>query len=332
MGNKKLISLIIGMIIVFVVIYLMPSHGEKSGDISILIESEDRDFINNLVDEFLEKNTKVKVKLVTVDEVDEDFVPDLQFTSKDIELNNNNDYNMSIMESYRNNFTKQRVKQNEVDGKLGGIPFTSNPIALFIRDDLLKQFDYTTEDINSFEKLISVGIDIYNKTSGNVRIFSYKDSLNIRYILNKQSNLMTPEEVEQFIESELVSSYGDDNYLFRLGSIEVVKEIKDGVSVGEWICTYPYSVNRGENRFYQSGGKNIIVYKNPKQDEDIVKKFITFCLLASKTVDNYFTSGDIFPSAISKYENNDLENQVSNFKNDNPFVILTNISLKAPVE
>ena len=89
-------------------------------------------------------------------------------------------------------------------------------------------------------------------------------------------------------------------------------------------------MKRGGNRFFQNGGDCILVYKYKKSNEEILRRFISFCISGSKAVDDLFLSGHIFPAAMSRYENKQLEVQIENFSGESIFVVLTNIAKKAP--
>lgn len=199
MRKRDIIFLLILLIAITIVsFYLIPMHGEVVGDLVIWTDSNNDEYITKLSKEFMDKNKRVKIKIEKIDsenayekisEYKENKRPDIAFADSDyikyidddIEFNYNN---KDLMGLYNNNFTQGRIKQVEKSGSMVAIPFTSNPIALYIREDKLSEYNHSINEITSWETLFSVGIDIYNKSNGEVRIFTKDDIESLVYVIS----------------------------------------------------------------------------------------------------------------------------------------------------
>lgn len=349
MRKRDIIFLLILLIAITIVsFYLIPMHGEVVGDLVIWTDSNNDEYITKLSKEFMDKNKRVKIKIEKIDsenayekisEYKENKRPDIAFADSDyikyidddIEFNYNN---KDLMGLYNNNFTQGRIKQVEKSGSMVAIPFTSNPIALYIREDKLSEYNHSINEITSWETLFSVGIDIYNKSNGEVRIFTKDDIESLVYVISTAYVNSDTEKVisllKELLDSELIGYYGENNYLFRLGSIDIANKISEKEILGTWVCTYPPAAKRGENRFFEFGGENIIVPKASKSNEDAIMRFIAFCITGSEELDELFLQGEVFPASISRYNDIRLENSIEGISGESPYVILTNISEKAP--
>lgn len=350
MRKRDMIFLLILLIVITIISFdLIPMHGEVVGDLVVWTDNNNNEYITKLSKEFMEKNKRVKIKIEKIDsenvyekisEYKENKRPDIafvdsgyvQYINEDAEFNYNN---KDLMGLYNNNFTKGRIKQVEKNGGINAIPFTSNPIALYIREDKLNEYGHSSSEITSWETLFSVGIDIYNKSYGEIRIFTKDDIENLVYVLSTAYSNSDIEKVisllKELLDSELIGYYGENNYLFRLGSIDIANKINEKEILGTWVCTYPPAAKRGENRFFEFGGENIIIPKVSKSNEDAIMRFITFCITGSEELDELFLQGEVFPAATSRYDDIRLENSIEGINGESPYVILTNISEKAPV-
>ena len=94
--------------------------------------------------------------------------------------------NKNIILTYNKTFKESRLQEVKVDDNYNAIPFESNPIALFVRNDILDQYGYKVSDINTWNDLIKIGTEIKSKTSGEFNLFSNEDKDNINLLITAQ--------------------------------------------------------------------------------------------------------------------------------------------------
>ncbi len=243
--RKLSIYLIIIIFTVLLVNTLVTNTNDHiiKGNINIWVEDKYYSYFTSTAKEFEENNKKVSIKVVSVKQEDYLYkilntVPnelpsivhlnfkELNSVIDKIEFTNEN---KQIIETYNKNFNNSRLEEVQIKDNYYAVPFTSNPIALYLRSDILKKFGYKAEDINSWERLIEIGKDIYTKSNGDINIFSSQDKENIRLLLAAQ--LVDYEEksyennqINDIINSIYNESFiNDSNYICRIASIDFYK-------------------------------------------------------------------------------------------------------------
>ena len=63
----------------------------------------------------------------------------------------------NILNTYSKNFSTYRLQQTEYDDISVGIPFTSRPLALYIREDMLEEYGYNRDEMNTWDDVIRIG-------------------------------------------------------------------------------------------------------------------------------------------------------------------------------
>lgn len=200
--NKYIVGAITIVFIILILYSLQPISNEAiKGNIVVWANDYTYDYLFKVAKEFEENNKRTKIKVINIsnDEylnsiknVEKEKLPnianlnfiDIQNLHEKVEIISETN---EIIETYRNNFNKNRVKQIEYNEKYMGVPLTSRPIAFFIRKDILNEYGYKVEDINTWENLFKIGIDIFNKTNGDIRIFSSKDIDNIKLLMSAEA-------------------------------------------------------------------------------------------------------------------------------------------------
>lgn len=349
--KKLIIYLLIAIFIIITIniFFAKPSNGMLKGNIVIWSEEKYYSYFTSIAKEFEENNKKVKVQVVKINKgnylekisnTDSKDLPNIVYLDF-IELNkikdklNFKEENKEIIETYSKNFNESRLQEVIINKNYNAVPFTSNPIGLFLRSDILKTYGYKVEDINTWIELVSIGKDIYNKSNGEINIFSSKDRDNINLLITAQlvdleSKGYSEAEIKDTINEVYNNNFiNDNNYICRIDSIDFYKDINMNEIDGAWECKNPPSFNIGENRFYDLGGENLVALK-VDDNREAIKSFIAYSAthkeLLSKELLNYnFVPSSLYSLRI-KYDGKSTKTS----EGSSPFLILSNIVERAP--
>ena len=349
MRNKKkaIILLLSFFIVIFLSVFFSSSNKSSlKGDIVVWTNEYYYDYFLNIASDFEESNKKVDIKVVLVNE---DEYINKTINSSDTELPNIAhlnfaeinlvkdkinliNENMSTIETYKNNFNINRLKEIETDGGYYGIPFTSSPISMYLREDVLNSFGYKTEDINTWNQLIEIGKDINIKSNGEYNLFSYKDKLNIELLLVAQLIEGNKEISKEEILSKISGIYNEenttsDNYICSISGLDFYKVLSEGEIEGVWECKNPPSINIGENRLFDLGGENLVALNEGKNSEAI-KVFMAFASTNKELLSKEIIKKDFLPSSL--YALNVKLADGSNIKGSSPLLVLMNTIERAP--
>ena len=346
--KRILLFLAVFIIVFFIVLFLSKSNSRYlKGDIVVWTEERYYSYFVNIAKEFKESNKKVNIKVLKIDKneyvnklltTDKKDLPNVvQLNFVEIErLKNRIDLleeNKNIIETYKKNFSSSRIKEVEDDGKYYGVPFESKPIALYVREDILNKYGYEIEDINIWSQLINIGNDIKNKSSDEINLFSNKDKMNINILMLSQ--LVDKEtynkdkiinEINNIYKEDYVTE--DDNYLFRIASLDFYDEIVKGSIKGRWECKNPPSFSVGENRLYDLGGKNLVAL-NVEKNKEAIKEFIAYSATNKELLSRELLEYEFFPSSLYSLKVKYEENK-ENIEGTSPFLTLMNIVERAP--
>ncbi|VYU19193.1 extracellular solute-binding protein [Clostridium tertium] len=350
MKNRKKVSILL-FVVFFIIIFFSTffSKSNKSslkGDIVVWTNEYYYDYFSNIANEFEESNKKVKIKVVEVsedeyvskiinsNETDLPNIVHLNFLEINLVKDKINliNENMNTIETYKNNFNVNRLKEVETENGYYGIPFTSNPISMYLREDILNSFGYKTEDINTWNQLIEMGKDINIKSNGEYNLFSSEDRLNIDLLLLTQFI----EENEKYNKDELLKKiselYNEGNttsekYICRISGIDFYKELIDGETEGVWECKNHPSLNIGENRLFDLGGENLVAL-NAGKNSEVIKSFMAFASTNTELLSKEIIKMDFLPSSL--YSLNVKINDGSNIKGSSPLLVLMNTIERAP--
>lgn len=347
-NRKKSIILLLSFFIVIFLSTFFSSSNKSSlkGDIVVWTNEYYYDYFLNIASDFEESNKKVDIKVVLVNE--DEYINKI-INSSDTELPNIAhlnfaeinlvkdkinliNENMSTIETYKNNFNINRLKEIETNGGYYGIPFTSSPISMYLREDVLNSFDYKTEDINTWNQLIQIGKDINIKSNGEYNLFSYKDKLNIELLLVAQLIEGNKEISKEEILSKISGIYNEenttsDNYICSISGLDFYKVLSEGEIEGVWECKNPPSINIGENRLFDLGGENLVALNEGKNSEAI-KVFMAFASTNKELLSKEIIKKDFLPSSL--YALNVQLADGSNIKGSSPLLVLMNTIERAP--
>lgn len=349
--RKMFIYLLMIIFIVLIIntLVIRPNNHIVKGNIRIWVEDKYYSYFTSIAKEFEENNKKVDIEVVSVNQ--EDYLYKIVNTNSNElpsivhldfkELNSIRDKisftneNSEIIDTYNKNFNSSRLEEVKIKDKYYAIPFTSNPIAIYLRSDILDNFGYKVDDINSWSNLIDIGKDIYIKSNGEINIFSSQDELNIRLLLAAQ--LVNYEE-KNYKNNEIIniinliyneSFITDNNALCRIGSINFYKELANENIEGIWECKNPPNFNIGENRFYDVGGENLVAL-NTDNNEEAIKSFISYAATNKELLSKEMLNYNFVPSSLYSLRMKYISEESSKVDGNSPFLILSNIVEKAP--
>ena len=245
-----------------------------------------------------------------------------------------------IVESYSSNFSIGRIKEaNDKEG-LVGVPLTSRPLALYLREDMLAQYGYTYEDINTWDDLKRVGEDILNKTSGEIRILNgvgqdYEDIVSL-LVMQAMEESNDKGKIEELVKtrlseiSNIMNTKVDGKFLARISSINSMRELKALDVPCEWTANNAPAKLNGSNKFYVAEGYNLLVFDESEENSALIKRFLEFLATNTEESIKYVKEGKFFSSYLSTYKNKSIEESIKNFSGKSPLVVMSNIYEKAP--
>lgn len=351
--GKKIIFLITAVFFIIFLINLVlckSNRGELKGEIVVWTEDSYYSYFMKIANEFEESNRKINIEVISIDE--EEYLDKILKTNeKDlpniVQLNfleidkikdkiNFIQENKDIVETYNKNFKDSRLQEVKIDEEYYAVPFESNPIALYVRKDILHKYGYEISDLNTWNDLIRVGNEIKAKTSGELNLFSEMDKNNIDLLMISQlvdykNNVYTKEdilkEISKIYNDEYVTE--DNNYLYRMASLDFYRDMVVGNSMGIWECKNPPSFNVGENKLYDLGGKSLVAL-NVTKNREAIKEFIVFAATNKELLSKELLDNNFFPSSLYSLNVKEKEAKKENIEGSNPFLILINIVERAP--
>jgi multiple sugar transport system substrate-binding protein len=351
------IILIIG--ILSINLFKPTNEQQVKGTIELLVNENSYDYLLECANNFMRINDKTKINISKlendnqiIDKVKENpktkSASIAQVSRCDFEKSNlgayeyyNTDY--KSLNDYANNFSDYRVNQVKFGDDFIGIPITSRPLALYIREDMLEQYGYKRDDMNTWDDVINIGKDIYNKSNGEVRIINatgqdYEDLLDLltmQYFIEDKSTADIKLEVEAMFkklkESNILKLQNGGEFLARISSINAMSEIMQIKESCTWSAGNVPSIKPGTNKFFASEGDNLLVLNQTTDNEKLIEKFITYVITNNKDTVKYVKAGKFFSSYLYTYSSKEIEEDVKNFSGKSPLVILSNIEEKTPV-
>lgn len=328
-----------------------PNKNDKvRGNIQIWASNNTYDYLSECANEFMKLNEKVYINVNKIEEysslkdnlLNEELDSVKIFESslsnlKKFKLDDFEYYNPSeeILSVYSNNFSNYRVNQLGNKQELVGIPLTSRPLGLYLREELLEQYGYTNKDFNTWEDVIRIGNDIYNKSDKNITLLNainqdYYDLVDLLIMQNLDKD-KTNEEIEEIVlnkidelkNNNVLSTDKNKEYIAKISSINAIKEID---SSGEkWsVVTVPTS-GLGKSKFFSAEGTELYILKSKNDNDKLIDKFITFLLANNNEAINYISKGDFFSSYLYTYKDKKIEAPMDNFNGQNPLIVLSNV-------
>ncbi|MGL5414181.1 MAG: extracellular solute-binding protein [Clostridium sp.] len=360
MKNKIKIGIVV--VIVGIVAILLSNiivdHSKKelSGSLNIVVNSSNYKYINSAAEQFKQKNHKVKINVEEIpdkgyynyimDRYKQGYKADVAIVSNENVRNLVNEDKIipvdlsGIINLYSGNFGKARLNESNIKGKYYSIPFSSNPIAMFMRNDILEKYGYNSDDINTWDDVINVGKGLYSKSKGQVRLLSgigddynklvsllIMENLNLGY--DKKDTIKNTEDMIKKLEKDnILATNTNEEYAGKISSINGVKSIEGIKTPCEWETLNPPALVQGANKFYEEGGEDVVALND--KNVDLSKAFISFLSNNTNLSLEYTVSGNLFSSYLYTYKNVEVENEMNNFTGQSPLVVMSNIAMKAP--
>ncbi len=347
------------IIIISCVLYIQDDNAPKvKGYINIFVKEDSYEYLKQCSNNFMEYNNKAHIEIKPITDYNEDVNKEKynKYKSSDILLVNrlefeklNQDNNITykdmrkILDTYSKNFSKSRINQVKIEEKLIGVPLNSKPIVLYIRSDMLREYGYSSDDINTWDDFIKLGIDIYNRSNGTVHILNatgndYDDLISLiimQCIDEDKTEDIIKNEVKERIDTlrnnNILNLNSDGKFLARISSIDAMRELKALDVECEWTAINPPSISLGINRFYCEEGDNLIVLDDEQENAELVEKFITYLITNTKVSMDYIQEGKFFSSFLYTYKNIKTEDTIKNFTGKSPLVVMSNIEERAPI-
>lgn len=353
-------------IMLFIVLSIFLSNNIRSsnkeenikGNIVIWANEDTYDYLCEYANLFMKSydKTKVEVSLIyssnykdkILSSINNNSTPDIiQLSTNDsrrlIKENDLRKYiseEKGIVDSYSSNFSVGRIKEaNDKEG-LVGVPLTSRPLALYLREDMLAQYGYTYEDINTWDDLKRIGEDILEKTYGEVRILNgvgqdYEDIVSL-LVMQAMEESNDKGKIEELVKtrlseiSNIMNTKVDGKFLARISSINSMRELKALDVPCEWTANNAPAKLNGSNKFYVAEGYNLLVFDESEENSALIKRFLEFLATNTEESIKYVKEGKFFSSYLSTYKNKSIEESIKNFSGKSPLVVMSNIYEKAP--
>ena len=345
---------------IFLLNNIRSSNKEENikGNIVIWANEDTYDYLCEYANLFMKSydKTKVEVSLIyssnykdkILSSINDNSTPDIvQLSTNDsrmlIKENDLRKYiseEKGIVDSYSSNFSVGRIKEaNDKEG-LVGVPLTSRPLALYLREDMLAQYGYTYEDINTWDDLKRIGEDILEKTYGEVRILNgvgqdYEDIVSL-LVMQAMEESNDKGKIEELVKtrlseiSNIMNTKVGGKFLARISSINSMRELKALNVPCEWTANNAPAKLNGSNKFYVAEGYNLLVFDESEENSALIKRFLEFLATNTEESIKYVKEGKFFSSYLSTYKNKSIEESIKNFSGKSPLVVMSNIYEKAP--
>ena len=344
--------------IISINIYQPNKEQQVKGSIELLVNENSYEYLVECANDFMKLNDKTlisikklenynqitnkvqgntKIKNPNIAQID-------RFNFEELNLNNYEYYNKDnkLLNNYAKNFSEYRVNQVKYGDKTIGIPLNSRPLAFYVREDMLREYGYKRESMNTWEDIVRIGKDIYTKSNGKVRIINatgqdYQDLLDLLTMENfsddksiEQIKLEVQAMIKSLKDNNILNLQNGGEFLARISSVNAMKEIMVLEETCEWSIGNVPSIRPGANKFFASEGDNLLVLNQTNDNEKLIEKFITYVITNNKETVKYVKQGKFFSSYLYTYSSKEIEENVKNFVGKSPLVVLSNVEGKTP--
>ena len=357
---KYILAVILIIIISLIIVNIVENKDEDvaKGNLTIWVQSDSYDYFSRVAAEFMELNNKAHIEVIQiykdtykrqieeaiandhmpdVVQIDSGYVRTLQENYKDLEIKKDKD----IISKFIKNYTKSRIEEISDKDNIWGIPFTSRPLILYLRQDVLDQYGYKNEDITTWQSLINMGMDIYSRSGGEIKVLNgvgqdYNDLVSLlvmqgleAYSDKDEVYKYVSEKLKELEDNNILNKNSKGKFIARISSESAIKEISSIEEECVWTANnVPARIN-GSNRFYVAEGENLVILKNNERSIKITKKFAEYLSNNTKDSVEYLIKGDMFLSYLSCYSNKNIEGYIKNFTGKSPLIVMDNIQAKA---
>lgn len=356
---KYMISAILIAIVSVYIINVAALNKEDSvrGTITIWAKNETYEYLSSEAANFMQENERVNIDVVNTDSAtyenqvrsaiengngpdviqgNSSFINDLEMNYGDLlDLDENN----KILNDYSNNFLgKRKVIKNS---NYLGIPFTSRPLVLYLRQDILEKYNYLNSDIQTWQDLINVGKNIFEKSEGKIRLLNaveqdYDDLVSL-IIMQAMEESKDKEKIKETVDGKIheleinniLNKDINGQFLGRISSVNGMNELKAINEECKWTANDVPAVYPGSNRFYVSDDEALSIIIKNDRNKNLYDTFIRYISLDSKNNIDYVTSGKCFFDFSLVSNNREIEKEVNNFEGKSPLVVMSNVANKA---
>lgn len=359
MKNKIKYASFIAIAFVIVIISIniyQPNKEQKiRGQMEVLVNEDSYDYLVESANNFMKLNDRTYIKISKIDDYtkfdeimkapDKNTVPVIgqinRFDFEKLEYKDLGYYEeeTELINTYTKNFAKYRISQVKSDDEIIGIPLNSRPLALYIREDLLRQYGYKRDDMNTWKDVIDIGKDIYERSDGKIKIINamgqdYEDLLDLltMELLNDESiddiKLHVENMIKELKDNNILNLEEGGEFLARISSINAMRDIMGIEEYCEWSIGNVPSLEPGTSKFFAGEGDNLIIINQGSENSRLIEKFITYVITNNKDTIKYVKQGKFFSSYLYTYKSKEIEDQVKNFVGKNPLIVLSNIEEK----
>jgi len=335
-----------------------PSKEQQvKGNIELLVNENSYNYLVECANDFMKLNDKTvisikklenynqiintsentKIKTTNIAQID-------RFNFEQLKLDDYEYYNKDekLLDNYAKNFSEYRVNQVKYGDNSIGIPLTSRPLAFYIREDILKEYGFNRESMNTWDDVIKIGKDIYTKSNGKVSIINatgqdYEDLVDLLTMETFNSDKSVDEmklEVQAMLkklkDNNILNLTNGGEFLARISSLNAMSEIMKIETPCEWSVGNVPNIKPGGNKFFATEGDNLLVLNQNTDNEKLIEKFITYVITNNKQTVKYVKDGKFFSSYLYTYSTKEIEDSVKNFVGKSPLVVLSNVEAKTP--
>lgn len=363
MKNKIKYAIVFSFLLAMGIISInlfQPSNKEQQvkGSIALLVNENSYDYLTECANNFMKLNDKTTISIKKLEDYSQitnkgqenakikgpNIAQIDRFNFEKLNLDDYEYYNKDdkLLDNYAKNFSKYRVTQVKYGDNSIGIPLTSRPLAFYVREDMLKEYGYERDSMNTWEDVIRIGKDIYTKSNGKVSIINatgqdYEDLLDLLTMQNLSDDKSVDDiklEVESMIkklkDNNILNLRDGEEFLARISSFNAMREIVALEKECQWSAGNVPSIKPGANKFFASEGDNLLVLNQNSDNEKLIEKFITYVITNNKETVKYVKEGKFFSSYLYTYSSKEIEEPVKNFVGQSPLVILSNVEEKVP--
>ena len=344
--------------IISINIYQPNKEQQVKGSIELLVNENSYEYLVECANNFMKLNDKTLISIKKLENHNQitnkvqvntkTKTPNIaqidRFNFEELKLNNYEYYNKDnkLLNNYAKNFSEYRVNQVKYGDKTIGRALNSRPLAFYVREDMLREYGYKRESMNTWEDIVRIGKDIYTKSNGKVRIINatgqdYQDLLDLLTMENfsddksiEQIKLEVQAMIKSLKDNNILNLQNGGEFLSRISSVNAMKEIMVLEETCEWSIGNVPSIKPGSNKFFASEGDNLLVLNQTTDNEKLIEKFITYVITNNKETVKYVKQGKFFSSYLYTYSSKEIEEDVKNFVGQSPLVILSNIEEKTP--
>lgn len=343
------------IVIISINIYEPDREQKIRGSIEVLVNEDSYDYLFECANNFMKFNDKTYIKISKINSYNkfDEIIKEMnkntisiigqinKFDFEKLEYKDLGYYEeeTQLIDTYTKNFASYRITQLQHGNESIGIPLNSRPLALYVREDFLKQYGYKRDDMNTWKDVIAIGKDIYERSGKQIRIINavgqdYEDLLDLitMELLNDQSANEIKVQVENMIkelkDNNILNLEEGGEFLARISSINAMREIMGIEEYCEWSIGNVPSLEPGTNKFFAADGDNLIIINNNLENSGLIEKFITYVITNNKNTIKYVKQGKFFSSYLYTYKDKEVEEPVKNFVGKSPLVVLSNIEEK----